>query len=209
MGQSKVHYCYNQQLGEPRPSTCRCRKYLTYADAAREVRLGFAQWVTIGRTRLHENIVCPLCLGEDIKKNCQNCKKTGIVECITYLDMPGNDIVIISTASKNEKGEDVYRSPIAQQTPRVATIEEEHILRAYVDGNAEEAQRIEEYGIATLEARVYTGKDEIFTITYEPLDDPDSGVGRGCDWGRPTFCRISDERTQGSDPYYCNTLRKK
>jgi hypothetical protein len=83
----------------------------------------------------------------------------------------------------------VYKPVKALKTPRVATIEKAHIYRAYVDGDKEEAERIEAYGLMTLEARIEMG------IKPEPADDPKTGTGRNYDTGRSPFARIADERT--------------
>jgi hypothetical protein len=101
----------------------------------------------------------------------------------------GTDIVLVTAGSPDDKGVLVYRPVKAKQTPRVATIEEEHIYRAYVDNVAEEQARIEEYGLQILQARIEMG------IGVEPADDPKTGTGRNCDYGRSPFARISDERT--------------
>jgi hypothetical protein len=70
------------------------------------------------------------------------------------------------------------------KTPRVATIESEHIERAYVEGVKEAAERIEEYGMLILDARTYVGPNRIPAIKPEPPDDPKTGTGRRYDFGR-------------------------
>lgn len=78
-----------------------------------------------------------------------------------------------------------------KQTPRGATIEKAHMERAYAFGGDEDERiRIEEYGILTLMARVQIGR---YFVNHkaEPLG------GRERDWGRPIFCRQSEERTEG------------
>ena len=105
-----------------------------------------------------------------------------------------------------------YRPTLAMKTPRVATIEASHILRAYVsdeaiamveiaERNGKKIQkfnndqtspqaakatrdRIEEYGRLILDARFFVGPNRISAIMTEPEDDPKTGTGRRYDYGR-------------------------
>jgi hypothetical protein len=79
----------------------------------------------------------------------------------------------------------------SKQTPRGATIEKAHIERAYAfGGDEEERERIEEYGILTLLARVRIGR-------YFVNLKPEPAGGRANDWGRPIFAKVTEERTEG------------
>lgn len=189
MLQSKEHSCFSQNLGEQKPKRCRCRKKLSLAEATKQVERGFAQWLILSRTFTTVKEICIICANEKFKKNCQNCKGAGEVEKSYPHDVLGIDIVLVTTGALNDDGVLVYRSVKSKQTPRVATIEKAHIYRAYVDGDKEEQERIEVYGELILQARIDMG------IKPEPADDPKTGTGRNCDFGRSPFARIADERT--------------
>jgi len=152
------------------------------------VEKGFAQWIILTQTTLTGKEICHLCLDEKVKKNCQHCKGTGEVEKSYVVNTYGGDIVLVATGSEHE-GKTTYRSVLAKKTPRVATIEKAHIERAYVQNDKEEQERIEAYGLMTLESRIS------MKIGVEPPDDLATGTGRKYDTGRSPFARISDERT--------------
>jgi hypothetical protein len=144
------------------------------------VERGFAQWLILGKTTVSRKELCPICANGDFKKNCQSCKRTGEVDVSYQIETLGTDIVLVTAGSANDDGALIYRPVLALKTPRVATIEKSHIEKAYVEGNKEEQQRIEEYGLLILQARIDMG------IGITPPDD---------DYGRSPFARISDERT--------------
>lgn len=186
---SVEHSCFSQHLNEPRPKRCRCRKKLILADATRQVEKGIAQWVIVSQTTVKVKEVCQICLNDKLKKGCQNCAETGEVDREYTHTVYGTDIVLVTTGSLDDNGMMVHKPVKALKTPRVATIEEEHITRAYVNEYKEEQERIEEYGLMTLDARIE------MKIGVEPPDDPKTGQGRNCDYGRSPFARIADERT--------------
>jgi hypothetical protein len=186
---STVHACYNQHLNESKPRRCRCREKVSLAEATCQVEKGFAQWVILSQTLTTVKEICPICVNEGLKKGCQNCKGTGEVERSHPYNVLGTDIVLVTAGTADNDGWVVYKPVKALKTPRVATIERAHIERAYADGDKEEQARIEVYGLMTLEARIEMG------ITAEPVDDPRTGTGRNCDYGRSPFARIADERT--------------
>jgi hypothetical protein len=185
------HSCFAQHLNEKKPKKCRCRKRITLAEATTAVEKGFAQWLVISSTIALSKEICSLCLGGPFKKSCQHCKGLGEIYVPYEIKISSNDVVLVTTGSTNDSGGLVYRSVKAKKTPRVATIEKAHIERAYVDGVKEEQERIEAYGLMTLESRIEMG------IGVEPLDDLATGIGRIYDRGRSPFARISDERTRG------------
>jgi hypothetical protein len=111
------------------------------------------------------------------------------VERVYANDTLSTDIVLVTAGSLDSDGVPVYKPVKALKTPRVATIERSHIEKAYLDGNKEEQERIEAYGLMTLQARIEMG------IKPEPEDDPKTGTGRNYDRGRSPFARIADERT--------------
>ena len=115
---------------------CRCRKLVEYAVANEMVKFGEAMWIVVSRERGMQTVTCPLCGPTDISKSCDVCKGTGVTEVPAVWDTYTEDIVLINHRTKTNK----------VSTPRVATIESEHIERAYVDGVKEAAERIEEYG---------------------------------------------------------------
>jgi hypothetical protein len=186
---SRVHYCFSQHLNESKPRTCRCRKKVPLLEATKLVERGLAQWIVLSTKYLTGKEPCPMCLNTAAKKNCQHCGKTGEVEKTYPIRKHGDDIVLVSVGSEGKDGKTTYRSVLALKTPRVATVEKSHIERAYVDGNKDEIERIEAYGLMILEARIEMG------IKPEPPDDPTTGAGRNFDWGRTPFARIADERT--------------
>jgi hypothetical protein len=90
--------------------------------------------------------VCPMCVNDNLlRKSCANCNKTGEIVSVEYLPVYSNDIVMVTVGS-GEPGQEVFQSAMAKQTPRVATIELAHIIRAYVNGYPEEQERINIYG---------------------------------------------------------------
>jgi hypothetical protein len=110
------------------------------------VESGDAEWLVLKKDPVEVEHICPICAGDDLlKKSCQRCKKTGKIVLIHYSLVRTNDIVRVTQGS-GEDGCEVFRSVLAKQTPRVATIELAHIFRAYVNGYIEDQQRINEYG---------------------------------------------------------------
>ncbi len=190
MKSSKVHVCHQAHLGENKPKRCNCRKRISLAEATQRVEQGFAAWLVLSEHTAISKEICPICQAGDIKKSCQHCKTTGEVERAHPVRVLGTDIVEVTAGSLDEDNQLVYRSVKAKQTPRVATIEKAHICRAYIDKDKSEQERIEAYGLMTLEARIEMG------IGIEPADDPKTGIGRKYDCGRSPYARISDERTK-------------
>ena len=184
----RVHYCFNQHLGEKLPENCNCRKEIPYAEAESFVRQGRADWVILSKTRAdldeHDKFneergrfnpplksqdnddylkKCPVCARQrDFRKRlCKNCQGRGYQDPMVYweelsrhtLPEPGGQIVMVSQA--DEKGR--FGLALHKKTPRVATVEKQHILRAiafpkelvrpHLDGRWEAQQRIEEYGL--------------------------------------------------------------
>lgn len=121
---------------EPRRKTCRCRKVVDWKTANEMVKLGEAMWFVVARERGVQTVTCPLCGPTDISKTCEVCHGGGTAEAPAVWDTYTDDIVLINHRTKTNK----------VSTPRVATIESEHIERAYVEGVKEAAERIDEYG---------------------------------------------------------------
>jgi hypothetical protein len=44
---TKVHHCFNQELNEPQPKKCKCRKFISREFAAGLVSDGVADWIII------------------------------------------------------------------------------------------------------------------------------------------------------------------
>jgi len=172
-----------QGLEEPPAKKCTCRKFISYKKADEMVKRGEARWTVTGRERGTREVVCSLCGGNPEIKNCASCRGTGKHTVAAVWDTYNYDIVRVSQASADLK-EKKYRPALAMKTPRVATIESEHIERAYVEGVPEAASRIEEYGMLILDARAFIGPNRIPAIKNEPEDNPKTGEGRGYDWGR-------------------------
>lgn len=188
MAASKVHHCISQEMvsqgiEEPPAAKCRCKKYIGLTVATQMVKNGEARWVVTKRTRGVEEERCRLCNGNLDVKNCALCADSRKVMTHAVIEDYGEDIVLVSRAAV-DKAEKKYRPALAMKTPRVATIEEEHIELAYVYEVKEAQERIEEYGRLILDARMFVGKDRVPVITTEPDDDPETGQGREYDYGR-------------------------
>jgi hypothetical protein len=181
---ARVHYCINQiKIAEgtqqPPAKSCRCRKFISTAEADAMVRKGDASWTIISRRELEVEIPCSMCAGDPEVKNCANCQGTGREFAWKRLNSYGNDIVLTSQAPvDNKKGASPtpQSSALAKKTPRVATIEKAHIERAYIYNYKEDQERIEDYGRLTLEAR-----KELVVPFFPDLSE-----------GRLLFCLTSD-----------------
>jgi hypothetical protein len=185
---SKIHHCVQQELvvqglKEPPARTCRCKEMTDLAQATKMVSAGEAAWVVTKRTRGVTTVPCELCDGDKDIKNCASCHGTGTEEKAAVWDTYNNEIVCVSRPSV-DPNEKKRRSGVALKTPRVATIEFKHIVRAYLDEVKEARERIEEYGRLILDARVYVGKDRIPAIGVEPKDNKKTHEGRTYDFGR-------------------------
>lgn len=210
MNVSKVHSCHGQeavvlQEQEPPAKKCSCRQIITITEATGLVKRGEAKWIVKTRTRGFREIACSLCKGDPEVKNCARCHGTGKQGESFVEDIPGTDIVYTSSDPVDEK-ERKKRKWLAPKTPRVATIESEHIERAYVECVPEAAARIEEYGMLILKEQFrqlatgitieefdaawkeYEESDyrsyPAVPIRLEPSDNPKRGEGRNCDYGR-------------------------
>ena len=188
MSVSKVHYCLSQEMisqgrDEPPARKCRCRKHISLSEATKKVKHGEARWVVLKRVYETKLIPCPMCFGDKEVKNCAQCGGSGQKAVMQAVEEYGNDIVYGSSKPVDRK-EKKYRPTLAMKTPRVPTIESEHIERWVVYGVKEAGERIEEYGRLVKDALMFVGKDRHPMIKPEPLDDPATGTGRKYDWGR-------------------------
>ena len=150
MGVSRVHHCIGQEMVAkemlpPPAKSCRCRKFISSTEAEALVKNGTARWTVIDRVQGLRDEPCRLCNGDKDVKNCAFCGGKGVVSVNAIENIKSYDIVTVSAESADEK-EKKYRPTLAMKTPRVATIESEHIERAYVLGVKEAQMRIEEYG---------------------------------------------------------------
>lgn len=199
MNVSKIHSCRGQEAvvleeSEPPAPKCNCRKIITITEATAVVKRGEAKWIVVKRKRGVREVFCSLCKGDKAIKNCAKCSGTGLQEESYVEDIPGTDIVYTS-ADAVDASERKKRKWLAPKTPRVATIESEHIERAYGDAltkthprrwssKNEARDRIDEYGMLILEARAFVGIDKTFAIGVEPENNPKTGEGRDYDFGR-------------------------
>lgn len=187
---SKVHSCPSQEFiavgkEEPPAKKCTCRKGVTIKRATEMVQAGQAHWVVLKRTWKTQTEVCHICQGKPEKVvNCMNCRGLGEVGKNVEFPIYGNDIVLVSSTAG-----DTYRPALAMKTPRVATLEAPHIVRAFVLGYEEDQIRVEEYGLMTLQARIDMG------IKVEPKDDEKTRTGRKYDYGKAPFSDFKDNRT--------------
>jgi hypothetical protein len=185
---SKIHSCHGQeavvlQEQEPPAEKCKCRHKIELSKATLLVKQGEAKWVVKQRVRGVREIACTLCNGDKEVVNCARCRGKGKMEETFVEDIPGTDIVYTSADPVDEE-ERKKRKWLAPKTPRVATIESEHIERAYVYENKDAQERIEEYGMLVLDARTYVGKNRVMVIGVEPENNPKTGEGRDYDYGR-------------------------
>jgi hypothetical protein len=152
MDKVKMHQgCYDQERVakgelEPPAPKCQCKKLIDYAKANELVRHGDAMWVVTKRTRVDVEVDCTMCsvMSDTEKKTCAGCKGTGKIQERRAIDSYNNDIVLTSQRASDprDRSEKYYTQP---QTPRVPTIEEEHIVFAYVEEWKDALQRIKEY----------------------------------------------------------------
>jgi hypothetical protein len=173
----------SQGLEEPPANKCNCRKFISYKKADEKVKNGEARWVVTARERGTQEEICSLCNGDPEVKNCAKCEGNGKYLVPAVWDTYNNDIALTSQSSYDKK-EKKYRPALAMKTPRVATIESEHIERAYVENVKEAKERIEEYGYLILDARAFIGPNRIPAIIPEPANNPKTGEGRDYDYGR-------------------------
>jgi hypothetical protein len=167
------------------------------------VKNGEASWVVLKRSQRSIDTICHLCHADPEVKNCALCGGTG-KEATTIIDEDyGNDIVSVSRPPVDKK-EKKRSSALAAKTPRVATIESEHLELAYsgsvetqtvkgkklrvwiqLEPGAKAAQdRIEEYGRLILDARMFVGAERVPCIKSEPENDSRKHEGRDFDFGR-------------------------
>lgn len=192
--------CIGQELvalqkEEPPAPRCFCRKLIEFDEANARVKAGSAKWVVTKRTRGVIEVDCSLCpnMTDVEKKTCAQCKGTGkIMEAKVWEDY-NNDIVEMSTKSIDER-EKKYRMNTRGKTPRVATIESKHVRRAFVDGLKYAADRIEEYGLMILLARIEMG------IKPEPEDSLERHEGRKYDMGDPVLTSLGMHNEPGEEP---------
>jgi hypothetical protein len=188
MSVSRVHHCIAQikvaeELSEPPAPKCRCKKFVGITEATLMVKNGEASWIVLTRRIAPCFKACHLCNADPDVKNCANCGGLGQVLGTEVIEEPGTDIVLVSRKPADKK-EKKRSSALAAKTPRVATIESEHIVLAYLLNKREAQQRIEEYGRLILDARSFQGTARTPMIGIEPPDDPKTGTGRSHDYGR-------------------------
>ena len=172
----RVHTC-NQKSEGFIEGKCRCRKFVSHEKASELIDNGTAASIIVSFKRIEVKRVCPICNGLDnFKRRCHLCSSTGLV----------SEPEILYTY-----GEDIYMRPFLE-TPRTATIEEEHIEYAYIKGDRDAIKRIDLYNglnkvaLAQLGAAIIDKRtgEVLFEGTPEPKDDPKKGEGRTHDYGR-------------------------
>ena len=193
MKPSKVHVCVFQEqtaMGKQEPNLakkCRCQQLIEYKEANDRVKWGEALWVVTKRERGTEERPCDHCHGDD-SRACDKCKGTGKINIAVVWDTYNGDIVLVNHRTKTNR----------ISTPKVPTIESEHILRFVTfkgenDKVAKEAkERVEEYGrmiqwsLQELGAELRDGKTKEILIAgkSEPANNKKTGEGRDEDWGR-------------------------
>lgn len=145
--------------------------------------------------------MCPRCsrlseLKRKVPATCSKCRQDNPevyweeLAC-HQLPIPGGTIVMISQA--DEKGR--FGLALHKRTPRVATVEKQHIIRAVVEGHRQAQQRIEEYDLINLlelYGKPQGGHDELcrpvekkIEFTLEPEDRYAKFDGKTKKWDLP------------------------
>lgn len=192
MNAVKVHTCIGQErvaIGEfdPPAPACNCRRMIFFKEADEIVKSGQARWVVVKRVYGETETICGMCLGDTSIKNCAQCNGKGKIVTNVVWDTYNNDITLVNLKSINDKR---YRSRLAPKTPRVATIESEHIEYAIIEGRTAAADRIRLYGdmcaeeLGKLGAQLRRGDKIVKPGNPEPENDRKKGTGRDYDWGR-------------------------
>lgn len=231
MKPSIVHHCTRQEkvaerTAEPPAASCNCKRVVSYKQADEMVKNGTALWVVVARERGVEAVVCPLCAAQKDVKNCARCEGTGKIEQPAVWDKYNGDIVLISHRNKSNRVSTPHAPTISAKHILRAYVKSETrelVQRAQNakgdwrdEGFAEVEQvspqqakaardRIDEYGLLTLEARIFPGPDRcthdakfkctrcevglptgvrFAAIKPEPEDNPKTSTGREYDFGR-------------------------
>lgn len=182
-----LHQCSREEMicvGKNDPvkgkSRCGCRQKVTKEQADVLLAEGRAKRIVTKRWYEQVDLICSLCNGDPEFKKCANCLDKRTITTSVKREEYGNAIVAVSMESVDKTRR--YRTHVAMKTPRVATIEAKHIFRAFLDNNSPVAraaqQRIEEYGLLTLQERAK------LVVGFEPEDNPKTGQGRRYDYGR-------------------------
>ena len=147
--------CIGQEMvatGESAPPApkCRCKKMVDWSYANELIKTNQAKWVVIKRTPVEVIEDCSLCeaMTDAEKKSCALCsgsgKVKGLIDMGPLAETYNDDIVLMSQISVDVKNKK-YRRNTRAKTPRVATIEKKHIIRAFVDDLKYAVERIKEY----------------------------------------------------------------
>jgi hypothetical protein len=164
MKKVKMHQgCLGQEMvatGESAPPApkCRCKKMVEYAYANELIKTNQAKWVVVKRTPVEVIEDCSFCeaMTDVEKKNCALCAGSGKVNGLREIETYNNDIVLMSQMSVDVKNKK-YRRNTRAKTPRVATIEKKHIIRAFVDDLKYAVERIKEYEVMIQESLAWFG----------------------------------------------------
>lgn len=162
----KVHQgCIGQEMvatGESAPPApkCRCKKLVDYTYANELIKTNQAKWVVVKRTPVEVVEDCSFCevMTDVEKKSCALCAGSGKVKGLREIETYNNDIVLMSQMSVDVKNKK-YRRNTRAKTPRVATIEKKHIIRAFVDDLKYAVERIKEYEAMIQEELVEFGAE--------------------------------------------------
>lgn len=112
-----------QKLGEVRPEPCRCKYRITAQQATDLIHSGLAEYLI-----------------NDWQPD-ESGKKL----------VPVHSWHLVWSKTRTTDLNEVVDAAVAKQTPRVQTIEKAHIERAYVAGDKEELERIDEWGRLALD----------------------------------------------------------
>jgi len=154
----RIHHCVGQinvaeERSEPPAPKCKCRKFITLDQATQMVKNREASWVVTKRTRGYAEVTCTMCGGDKAVTTCAKCGGKGYTIDNVVWNEYNNDVVLVSAMPEDSK-ERKRSSVLKKMTPRVATIEQGHIERAYVYGNKDAEARIDEYGMLILKEQL-------------------------------------------------------
>ena len=177
-----LHICYQPPYTAFNRELCRCRKRLHAEQAQFLVDHSFAYFhnptVTLVET---VGDVCPVCDNDPTWiRSCEFCKRTGFEQLIVRKVEPtSGDVVLVNLPEE-------YGGVRSKQikTTRIDGITRTDIERAYVEGNQEFAEKINEYGASTFAVT------ESFKGPFQ--EDPETLVGSDC-WNRAIIKDLNED----------------
>ncbi len=218
---------------EPHLKKCSCRKLVSYFDADLMVKWGEAKWVVTARERGSEERICKLCQGGELKSNCDVCKGTGKMQVAVVWNTYSRDIVLLAHRTKSSRvstprvptveSKHILRAYVSNHSRQLVGAAQntdgewisdeydlvgqgvrfQHLENVSPTQARLAAERIDEYGLMTVEARAFPGPkkcthrpefkctrcdvsdgEKVYVIGKETTDNKKKGEGRTYDYGR-------------------------